>query len=115
MNKKVYTLKEIIDICTPILKKYNIKKAYIFGSYARGEATEKSDIDIMIKTTDSNILSLLNLSSLEIELEEKLEKVVDIVIEETYTDEINNEDIYGTLAKKIFYKEVVKDRSVVYD
>ena len=49
------------------LKKYNIKKAYVFGSYARGEATEKSDIDIMIKTTDSDILSLLNLSNLEIE------------------------------------------------
>lgn len=115
MNKKIYTLKEIVDICTPILKKYNIKKAYIFGSYARGEATEKSDIDIMIMTKDSKIVTLLNLSQLELELEEKLGKIIDIVIEETYTDEINNEDLYGTLAKKIFYKEVMKDRSVVYD
>ena len=85
------------------------------GSYARGEATEKSDIDIMIKTTDSNVLTLLNLNNLEIELEEKLEKAVDIIIEETYTNEINSEDIYGTLAKKIFYNEVIKDRCVVYD
>lgn len=115
MNNKIYTLKEIISICTPILKKYNIKKAYIFGSYARNEATENSDIDIMIKTTGSKIVTLLNLSELEIELEEKLGKVIDIIIEETYTEEINEKDIYGTLAKKIFYKEIMKDRSVVYD
>ena len=115
MNNKIYTLKEIISICTPILKKYNIQKAYIFGSYARGEATEKSDIDIMIATTGSNIVTLLNLSNLEIDLEKKLGKVIDIIIEETYTEEINSKDIYGTLAKKLFFERVLKDRSVVYD
>lgn len=115
MNQKVYSLKEIINICTPILKKYNIKKAYIFGSYARGEATENSDIDIMIQTTNSDISTLLNLCNLEIELEEKLKKKIDIVIEETYTKEINQKDIYGTLAKKIFFEQVKRDRSVVYE
>lgn len=115
MIKKIYSLQEIINICMPILKKYNIKKAYIFGSYARGEATEDSDIDIMIRKTDSNIITLLDLSRLEIELEKKLEKNIDIIIEETYTEEINKKDVYGTLAKKIFYNEILKDRSVVYE
>lgn len=114
MNDKIYTLEEIINTCTPTLKKYNIKKAYIFGSYARGEATKKSDIDIMIKITDSNIKTLLDLSKLEMELEEKLGKVIDIILEETYTEEIDEKDIYGTLAKKMFLKEIVKDRSIVY-
>ena len=115
MNNKIYSLQEIINICTPILKKYNIKRAYIFGSYARGEATEKSDIDIMISTKGSNIVTLLNLSDLEMDLEEKLEKGIDIIIEETYTEEINSKDIYGTLAKKIFFENILRDRSVVYD
>ena len=49
------------------------------------------------------------------EAKEKLGKMIDITIEETYTEEINNEDIYGTLAKKLFYNDVIRDRSVVYD
>lgn len=115
MKNKIYKLSEIIDICTPILKKYNIKKAYIFGSYAKGEAREDSDIDIMINTSESNISTLLKLSELEMELERKLGKKIDIIIEETYTKEIDSKDVYGTLAKKIFMKEVMRDRSVVYD
>ena len=37
------------------------------------------------------------------------------VLEETYTEEINDKDIYGALAKKIFLEEILKDRSLVYD
>ena len=70
---------------------------------------------MMIQTTNSNILTLLNLCNLEIELEEKLRKKIDIVIEETYTKEINPKDIYGTLAKRMFLEQVMKDRSVVYE
>lgn len=33
----------------PIFEKYPIRKAWLFGSYARGEATEKSDVDIRIE------------------------------------------------------------------
>ena len=69
----------------------------------------------MIQTTNSNILTLLNLCNLEIELEEKLKKKIDIIIEETYTKEINPKDIYGTLAKRMFLEQVMKDRSVVYE
>ena len=115
MTDKIYTLKEIINICTPILKKFKIQKAYIFGSYARGEARKDSDIDIMIKTKESDVRTLLDLGKLEIELEEKLGKKIDIILEETYTEEINDKDIYGALAKKIFLEEILKDRSLVYD
>ena len=103
MKNEVYNLKDIINICTPVLKKYNIKRAYIFGSYARGDATDNSDIDIMIQTKDSKIVTLLNLCDFEIELEEKLKKPIDVIVEETYTEEINPKDVYGTLAKKIFF------------
>ena len=47
-SKKVYSIEEIINICTPIFEKYNVDKVYIFGSYARGEATKDSDIDLLI-------------------------------------------------------------------
>jgi len=60
-----------------ILKQNKIKKAGIFGSYARGEQTKNSDIDILIQPTKD--MSLLDISGLRIELTTNLSKKVDIV------------------------------------
>ena len=54
MNNDIYSLEEIKSIIAPVFKRYNISKAYLFGSYARGEATEKSDIDLMIVPQNYN-------------------------------------------------------------
>ena len=51
-----------------VLKKYEIVKAGIFGSYARGEQKKNSDIDILIEFNGS----LLKLVGLEREIEENL-------------------------------------------
>ena len=83
MENKIYTFEEIKAITKPVFEKYKIKKAYIFGSYARGEAKEDSDIDIMIIKEDSNITTLLNLAEFETELERALNKKIDVIIEET--------------------------------
>ena len=115
MKNKIYTFQEIKNITKPIFEKYNIKKAYLFGSYARNEAKSDSDIDIMIVKKDSKIITLLNLTEFEEELENALKKKIDVIIEETYTEEIISENKYGKLAKEIFYKEVQKDRRVLYD
>ena len=115
MKNKIYTFEEIKKITKVIFEKYNIKKAYLFGSYARGEAKVDSDIDIMIVKENSNISTLLNLAEFETELEKVLNKKIDVIIEETYTKEIDNENKYGKLAKELFYKQVIKDRKVLYD
>lgn len=60
-----------------ILKKNNIKKAGIFGSYARGDFKKNSDIDILIMPKKN--MSLLDISGLKIELEDNLNKKVDLV------------------------------------
>ena len=39
---------EIKKLTEPIFKEYDVGEAYIFGSYARGDFTEDSDIDIII-------------------------------------------------------------------
>ena len=39
----IYTIEEIRRIITPIAKKYRLPAVYLFGSYARGDATETSD------------------------------------------------------------------------
>ena len=45
------TLHQVVDILSPIFERQGINKATVFGSYARGDATIASDIDIVI---DSN-------------------------------------------------------------
>ena len=43
-----YTVDEIRERTGPIAKSYGIKQVNLFGSYARGEATKESDIDLYI-------------------------------------------------------------------
>ena len=48
MSDKVYTLEEIKAIASPIARRYDIAALYLFGSYARGEATPASDLDFRV-------------------------------------------------------------------
>ena len=45
---KIYTIAQIKDKLLPIFKTEPVYRAILFGSYATGEATEKSDVDIII-------------------------------------------------------------------
>lgn len=45
----MYTIEEIKNKAVPIAKKYGVKKLSLFGSYARGEADEKSDVDFLFE------------------------------------------------------------------
>jgi len=71
--KKIDEIKRKI---LPILKRYNVKRAGIFGSIARGEENEESDIDILVEIEGR--MSLLDFAGLKIELEEALGKRVDL-------------------------------------
>lgn len=55
MKGNVYTVNDIKEKLLPVFKKHNIKKAVLFGSYAKGSADNRSDIDIMV---DSNLRGL---------------------------------------------------------
>ena len=46
---KIYTIEELKAIIIPIAKKYGIQKVYLFGSIARGDGDENSDIDLSIE------------------------------------------------------------------
>ena len=46
----IYTVQEIQSRVMPVAKKYGIKAVFLFGSYAKGTATEDSDIDLLIDT-----------------------------------------------------------------
>ena len=61
----------------PILNKWGVERASIFGSYARGDANEESDIDILIDLDEE--VSLFGFIELKLEIEDAIGKKVDLV------------------------------------
>ncbi len=45
---EIYTLPQLKASLTPVFDAYGIRKAILFGSYGKGTATEKSDIDLLV-------------------------------------------------------------------
>lgn len=72
------SIKDIKRKINPILKRSDVKKASLFGSVAKNEAKKNSDIDVLIEFKKDN-KSLFDLVGLKIELEEKLNKKVDVL------------------------------------
>lgn len=70
--------KEIAKEIKPVLEKYGVKSAGLFGSYARGDARADSDIDILV-SLGPKPLSLWDFVAFKNELSEKLKKTVDLI------------------------------------
>lgn len=69
-----------IDISTAVsrvLARYDVREAYLFGSFARGEQAPDSDIDLRLVCGDT--MTFGTLYELSLELEKELERKVDIV------------------------------------
>lgn len=77
MSDKVYTLDEIREIAHPIAQRYGVAALYLFGSYARGEATPQSDIDFRVDR--GNLVDLLELGGLFSDLEDSFQKNLDVL------------------------------------
>ena len=96
----ILTLDEIREKIRPICEQYKIEKVWLFGSYARGEAREDSDVDLHVKAAEK--MRFLELGGLYADLEEALGKEIDLItrIPEEY---------------KIFKKYVERDEILLYD
>ncbi len=74
---KSLTIQQIQSKTAPILRANGATRAELFGSVARGEATDKSDVDILVELPKSQ--SLLDVIHLKNELEDALGAKVDLV------------------------------------
>jgi len=79
-------MKEIEDIRTkleklkPVLKeRYQVQTIGFFGSYAREEQNEKSDVDILVEFSEPNTIDLFDFIELEEFLSKQLGIKVDLV------------------------------------
>lgn len=48
MTNQIYSPQQIQALLIPIFQEYNVRKAVLFGSYAKGIAQDKSDIDLLV-------------------------------------------------------------------
>jgi len=76
-DDKILTLNEIEVISSSVFKKHRLVNVRIFGSYAKGMATQKSDVDFLVEFKDG--ASLFDLYDLKEDLKRKLKKKVDIL------------------------------------
>jgi predicted nucleotidyltransferase len=95
-------LKEIIQKCKSVFQEdYRIQKAWIFGSFARMDQTEGSDLDIMLKIKGEERFSLFDFAEIQFQLEEVLGLAVDLVEE-------------GALSP-FFQEVVIAERKLIYE
>ena len=97
MSNKSLIKQEIADY----FKTKPVLKAWLFGSFARGEETPDSDIDLMVIFDHSSPIGLFTYSRMRRELEERLGRKVDLVEDGTLRPAI------GKLAQK--------DMQIIYE
>lgn len=99
MNKVIKMQKiksDIKDLQKEIEKEFHARVIGVFGSYARGQQKEKSDLDILVKFFEG--ATLFDFIGLAEYLEDKLSLKVDIVSERAVRPEIKDE----------IFKQVIK-------
>ncbi len=72
------TLGKIKQAVTPLAEKYDVARVDLFGSYAKGNATDSSDLDFLVEFC-IGIPSIFKVMGLKEELQNDLNRSVDIV------------------------------------
>lgn len=95
----IYTIEQIKERITPVAQSHGIRRVMLFGSYARGEATEDSDVDLHVWC--GNIRGLFKLGGLTVDLQDALNKEIDLVPHDGM--------------RKKFYENIKDDEVLLYD
>ena len=81
------SLKEIklrLEALKPVLQKnFSVDSIELFGSYVRGEQTEKSDLDVLVTFLEPNDVDLFKFIELRLFLKDKLGLTVDLIEKDT--------------------------------
>lgn len=90
----VNTLPEIRDVVSRLAAQYGAKRVYLFGSYARGDMTSSSDIDLRI---DKGAIQGLEMAGLLVDLEDALGTPVDLIptgsLDDSFLSAIQNDEV----------------------
>lgn len=101
MSKKIYTIEEIKKILAKILKELPVYQVILFGSYAKNEATQASDMDFIVDTKNT----LHGFDFLEIAY----------IIEKTFKKEVDVFEKYEIIKNSKIDNEIQETGVVVYE
>jgi len=104
----IYTLEEIAQRVRPVAEKYKLRAVYIFGSYARGEATEGSDVDLLVDMTGADLSGFFAIGGLYNDLEDALGKKIDVVTTDVLTQPCRR------MSDQLFIEMVSRERRELY-
>ena len=91
----VFSFDELNKRIAPIAKKYGLQAVYLFGSYAREEATDTSDVDILIDRSGSKIKGMLDMGSIYNDLCAGIGKEIDLVTTQTLEKKAHKKELLG--------------------
>ena len=95
MPEKPYTIADIQSLIQPVAESYGVERVLLFGSYARGDATDTSDIDLHIDKGE--IRGYFRLAGFHRDLEEALDMSVDVLttgaLDEEFLSHITEEEV----------------------
>ena len=77
--KKALTIEDIKKTVSEIAPKYNLTKVTLFGSRARGNFREDSDVDLIVEFDKNKVVTLFDLAGIMIDLEEIFGLKVDVI------------------------------------
>ena len=98
MSDTIYSIAAIQSLLKPVFDSYHIKKAILFGSYAKGQARQNSDVDIV---GDSGLKGLAFFGLLE-DVVTALDKNVDML------------DVSQVARNSVVDKEIAKSGVLIY-
>lgn len=75
------TTEQIKQTVSEYFKDKPVKKVYLFGSYARGEANENSDVDLSVVLSEDAKITYITFAGYLLDLEKKLQRKIDLVEE----------------------------------
>ena len=96
MNHKIYSVDEIKERFEKVAKKYEIDEAYLFGSYARGDATKKSDVDFYIRADN---LKGWDLGGIWVDTQKAMNKKIDLITTEAIMEKDFEQEMKKNLVK----------------
>ena len=101
----IYTVDEIKRRVAPVADKYHLAAVYLFGSYARKEATEDSDVDLMVDRSGSTVRSMFDMGALYEDLRESVGKEIDLIttqtLEQTSTQQHSPQFVHSVQYERI--------------
>lgn len=104
-----FSIDELKQKITPIAQKYDLRAVYLFGSYARNEATDQSDVDILIDRADSKIKGMFDMGALYEELSASVGKQIDLVTMQTLEQQSTRQ------RTPLFVSNVEAERVKIYE